>query len=140
MSNLTMIWFFIGAALCVVEAIYPSTFIALVAGMAALVVSLVGTWLPLQLQILLWAVLTGLGIWLSRGFINEAAPKQFDAKEGTMITDLQPGKIARVLYEGNSWSGRCEDPTIGIMAGESVLVVGRKGTTLLILPESDPRQ
>lgn len=140
MPNLTMIWFLIGTALCVLEAVYPSTFIALVAGVAALIVSLVGTWLPLQLQIVLWAVLTGAGIWFSRGFVNDAAPKQFDAQDGTMITDLLPGKVARVLYEGNSWSGRCEDPTIGITAGESVLVVGRKGTTLLILPESDPRQ
>jgi membrane protein implicated in regulation of membrane protease activity len=134
-----MVWFLIGASLCLLEAVFPTAFVALVAGVSALIVAFVGAWLPIGLQILLWLVLSGVGIWCSRGFVDQRAARQFDAKDGTMITDLRPGQVARVLYEGNSWSGRCEDPTIAINAGENVLVVGRRGTTLLILPESDPR-
>lgn len=134
-----MIWFLIGVALCILEEVYPTSFIALVAGVSALIVAFVAQWVPVSVQVMLWLLLSGLGIWFSRGLVKQRAAQQFDAREGTMITDLTPGETARVLYEGNSWSGRCEDPTIAIPAGESVLVVGRRGTTLLVLPESDPR-
>ncbi len=134
-----MIWFLIGVALCILEEVYPTSFIALVAGVSALIVAFIAQWVPVSVQIILWLILSGLGVWFSRGLVKQRAAQQFDAREGTMITDLTPGETARVLYEGNSWAVRCEDPTIAITAGENVLVVGRRGTTLLVLPESDPR-
>jgi membrane protein implicated in regulation of membrane protease activity len=134
-----MIWFLIGVALCILEAVLPTAFVALVAGVSALIVAFIAQWLPVSLQIALWLGLSGLGIWLSRGLVKPRAAKQFDAREGTMITNMSPGNVGRVLYEGNSWAARCEDPTLAIAADEPVLVVGRQGTTLLVLPESDPR-
>ncbi|MBE9031177.1 NfeD family protein [filamentous cyanobacterium LEGE 11480] len=134
-----MIWFLIGAALCILEAVFPTAFVALVAGVSALIVAFIAQWLPIGLQIAVWLILTGLGIYFSRSLVNQRATQHFDAQDGQMITDIVPGKPGRVLYEGNSWAGRCEDPTLAIAAGEHVLIVGRKGTTLLVLPESDPR-
>jgi membrane protein implicated in regulation of membrane protease activity len=40
-----------------------------------------------------------------------------------------------VLYEGNSWAARCESSTAPIPTGQKVYVVGRKGTTLIVMPE-----
>jgi membrane protein implicated in regulation of membrane protease activity len=135
-----MIWFLIGIGLCLLEAVFPTAFVALVAGVSALVIALISGWVPPSLQIILWMLLTGLGIWASRGFVDRRAGQQFDAKEGQMMTDLVPGELGRVRYEGGSWAARCEDPTLAIAAEAKVLVVGREGTTLLVLPESDPRR
>jgi membrane protein implicated in regulation of membrane protease activity len=135
-----MIWFLIGIGLCLLEAVFPTAFVALVAGVSALIVAFLPSWLPIGLQVVVWLTLSALGIWASRGFVDRRAPQQFDAKEGKMLTDLIPGEFARVLYEGNSWKACCEDPTLAIAADEKVLVVGRQGTTLLVLPESDPRR
>jgi membrane protein implicated in regulation of membrane protease activity len=118
-----MIWFLIGIGLCLLEAVFPTAFVALVAGVSALIVAFLPITLPIGIEVALWLTLTALGIWASRGFVDRRAPQQFDAKEGKMLTDLIPGEFARVLYEGNSWK-----------------VVGRQGTTLLVLPESDPRR
>jgi membrane protein implicated in regulation of membrane protease activity len=135
-----MIWFLIGIALCLLEAVFPTAFVALVAGVSALIVAFLPIALPIGVEVALWIVLSALGIWASRGLVDRQAPQQFDAKEGKMLTDLIPGEFARVLYEGNSWKACCEDPTLAIAAHERVLVVGRQGTTLMVLPESDPRR
>jgi membrane protein implicated in regulation of membrane protease activity len=135
-----MIWLFIGIGLCLLEAVFPTAFVALVAGVSALLVALIPGWVPPSLQIILWMLLTAIGIFASRGFVDRRAAQQFDAKEGQMLTDLAPGELGRVRYEGGSWAARCEDPTLAIDAEAKVLVVGREGTTLLVLPESDPRR
>jgi membrane protein implicated in regulation of membrane protease activity len=135
MSQFTLIWILLGISLCAVEAFFPSAFVALVAGVGALLVALVAPWLAWSQQILLWLFLSALGICVSRQFVPvRRSPQQFDAKEGRTLTEIPAGERGRVLYEGNSWSALCEDPTMTIPADTPVQIVGQKGTTLWVLP------
>lgn len=132
--NPTMVWLVAGAILCLVELILPTAFIAFVMGLSAIAVAAVSTVLPLSLQIFLWIVLSVLLVVLSRRLVKRKAALRLDATEAEALTEILPGKNGRVLYEGNSWAARCEDTGVTISAHQRVYVVGRKGTTLLVLP------
>ncbi|MBW4422594.1 MAG: NfeD family protein [Myxacorys californica WJT36-NPBG1] len=132
--NPTMVWLVAGAILCLVELILPTAFIAFVMGLSAIAVAAVSTVLPLNLQIFLWIVLSVLLVVLSRRLVKRKAALRLDATEAEALTEILPGENGRVLYEGNSWAARCEDTGVTISAHQRVYVVGRKGTTLLVLP------
>ncbi|WP_238393192.1 NfeD family protein [Myxacorys almedinensis] len=133
-TNPTMVWLVAGVLLCLVELVLPTAFIAFVMGLSAIAVSAVAGFLPLGLQVFLWIVLSvGLVFW-SRRFVNRKAALKLDATEAETLTEILPGKTGRVLYEGNSWAARCEATSGIIPAHQRVYVVGRKGTTLLVLP------
>jgi membrane protein implicated in regulation of membrane protease activity len=132
-----MIWILVGLALIALEAIVPTAFVALVSGVAALIVALVGSWITTaNWQILLWLVLSGIGILASRRLVSKrSSPRRFDARSAQTLTAIAPGQAGRVLYEGNSWAARCEDPVITIGADQPVWVLHQQGTTLLIAPQ-----
>jgi membrane protein implicated in regulation of membrane protease activity len=130
-----MIWFLIGFALCLLEALLPTAYVALVAGVAAMIVGFFTEILPFGAQVVLWIGLSALGFVLSRRFVKRTPLKRFDAEEGKTLTEVPAGAIGRVLYEGNSWAAECEDPAIVIPAAMPVWVIGRRGTTLLIRPK-----
>lgn len=131
----TMIWLVVGAILCLVELIVPTAFIAFVMGISALVVAAASTIVPLGLQLVLWMVLSLALVFYSRRLVQQKTTRQLDATEAETLTEILPGKIGRVRYEGNSWAARCEDHTLTIAPHQKVYVVSRKGTTLLIMPE-----
>ncbi|MCY7275356.1 MAG: NfeD family protein [Phormidesmis sp. CAN_BIN44] len=131
----TMIWLIAGVALCLIEFVLPTAFIAFVMGLSALIVATVSTVLPLSVQIILWMALSVLMVLVSRRFINRKADLKLDATEAETLTEILPGKPGRVLYEGNSWSARCETFDGTIAPRQKVYVVGRKGTTLIVVPE-----
>jgi len=134
--NPAVIWLLIGIGLCLVEFILPTAFVASVMGISAFVVALGSPWVPFSLQILLWMVLSLVLVLLSRRFVRQKAAKKLDATEAETITEILPGKAGRVLYEGNSWAARCEDHSLTIAPNQRVYVVGRRGTTLIVMPES----
>jgi len=68
--NPTVIWVLIGLALCLVELILPTAFIACVMGISALAVATVAAFLPLNLQVALWMLLSGLLVWVTRRFVR----------------------------------------------------------------------
>lgn len=131
----TMIWLLVGAILCLVEFIVPTAFIAFVLGISALVVAAVSPIMPLGLQIALWMVLSIALVLYSRRLVQTKMTRKLDATEAETLTEILPGKIGRVRYEGNSWAARCEDHTLTIAPHQKVYVVSRKGTTLLVMPE-----
>jgi membrane protein implicated in regulation of membrane protease activity len=134
-----MIWIFIGLALIAFETIVPTAFVALVGGIAALIVALVGAGITVNFQILLWLVLSGSGILISRQFVSKrSAPRRFDARSAQTLTAVRPTHGGRVQYEGNSWAARCEDPELTIPADQPVWVVSQSGTTLLVVPQTMP--
>jgi hypothetical protein len=51
----------------------------------------------------------------------------------TAATDIEPGQIGQVFYQGSYWSARCDDNT-KIQAGQSVLVIARHDLILLVIP------
>lgn len=132
--NPTMIWLVAGVILCLVELILPTAFIAVVMGLSAIAVAAVAHVLPFNVQVLLWVVLSLLLVLFSRRFVRQKGALRLDATEAETLTEILPGQKGRVLYEGNSWSARCEGG-ITIPAHQRVYVVGRKGTTLLVMPE-----
>lgn len=131
----TLIWLLVGAILCLVEFIVPTAFIAFVMGISALIVAAASTIIPLGLQIVLWMVLSLALTFYSRRLVQQKTTRKLDATEAETLTEILPGKIGRVRYEGNSWAARCEDHTLTIAPNQTVYVVSRKGTTLSVMPE-----
>ncbi|MBW4579382.1 MAG: NfeD family protein [Tildeniella nuda ZEHNDER 1965/U140] len=131
----TLIWLLVGAILCLVEFIVPTAFIALVMGVSALIVAAASTIIPPGLQIVLWMVLSLALTVYSRRLVQQKTTRKLDATEAETLTEILPGKIGRVRYEGNSWAARCEDHTLTIAPNQTVYVVARKGTTLSVMPE-----
>jgi membrane protein implicated in regulation of membrane protease activity len=134
--NPTMLWLVVGTILCLTEVILPTAFVACVLGVSALVVATIAHLIPFNLQILLWMILSLALVLLSRRFVRRKSAKNLDATEAETLTEILPGKTGRVLYEGNSWAARCEDHEMAIAPNQKVYIVGRKGTTLIVLPES----
>ncbi|HTL87879.1 MAG TPA: NfeD family protein [Leptolyngbya sp.] len=131
----TMIWLTVGAGLCLVEFILPTAFIAFVMGISALFVAAIAHLIPLGFQVIVWVILSIALVLISRRFINRRAALKLDATEAETLTEIRPGQIGRVCYEGNSWAARCEGSQVDIPAGRRVYVVGRRGTTLMVMPE-----
>ena len=136
--NPTVIWLLAGAIFCGIELLVPTAFVASMMGVSAFVVALISLALPqLNLQLALWM---GLSIALVV-LVQRFAPKRKvstieDAIEAETLTEILPGQTGRVLYEGNSWQARCGDELLAIAAQQKVCVIGRKGTTLIVMPEN----
>lgn len=135
MSQFTLIWILLGVGLCALESMLPTALVALVAGVAALLVAMVSAWITFNQQIVLWLLLSALGIWLSRQFVPERTPsRKFDTHVAKTLTEIPAGESGRVLYEGGSWLARCEDPHLSIPSQSPVKVVRQQGNTLFVAP------
>ncbi|MGA7932881.1 MAG: NfeD family protein [Kovacikia sp.] len=134
--NPTVLWLVIGIVLCLIEFLVPTAFVASVMGISAFVVAPLAHLMPFSFQILFWMLLSLGLVLLSRRFVRQKAARKLDATEAETLTEILPGKNGRVLYEGNSWSARCEDHTLAIAPHQKVYVVSRQGTTLIVMPDS----
>jgi membrane protein implicated in regulation of membrane protease activity len=133
-----ILWFVAGTLLCLVEVILPTAFTAFAMGASALLVALVAWLLPkwVGLQILLWMVFSTTFVYLTHRLMPKRRVIAIeDATEAQTLTEILPGQTGRVLYEGNSWRARCEDEKVAIASDQKVYVIGRKGTTLIVMPE-----
>lgn len=137
MINPTLLWIIVAGILCSMEFVFPTAFVSLTMGIAALLVAVVSLFLP-QYTLLtgLWLIFsTGLTILSRRLF----TPKRKisitgDDLEATAIGGIPAGSAGRVLYEGNSWRAKCADETRDIAPNEPVFVVRKQGNTLIVLP------
>ncbi len=135
----SQVWLLIGIALCVVELLVPlPTFlIAGAMGLAALLVAAIALILPIPaLQILVWMLISAMLAVVSRRFIPKDSHQLKEASEGVTLTEIPAGETGRVKYEGGSWKARCDNPQIAIAANQKVIVLRRKGTTLIVVPEN----
>ncbi|WP_008307855.1 NfeD family protein [Leptolyngbya sp. PCC 6406] len=132
-----MFWFIAGVVLCLMELFLPTAFVEATLGVSALLVSLVALVVPnFGIQIGLWLIFSIATVWGLRRFSSKRTPYVLaDSTEARATTTIAPGETGRVLYEGNSWQARCEDLSTAIATGQRVIVVGRRGNTLLIMPE-----
>ncbi|TAF06661.1 MAG: NfeD family protein [Nostocales cyanobacterium] len=140
MPIFTLIWLLAGIVLCLMELLLPTAFVQFIMGISALVVALL-SYLGLEsiwLQVVIWLSLSTLLVVVSRRFLQPPARKSkiTDAVIGETLTEILPGQAGRVLYEGNSWRARCDDDKISIGTGQTVYVVSREGTTLIVMPEN----
>lgn len=137
----TVLWLILGIALCTIEAVVPTAFIAAVLGLSALIVGLLAPFIPtLGLQIGLWMLISLLLVWISRRFVRRGPAAKMDATQAETLTAIAPGKTGRVLYEGCSWAAQCEDEAATLAPQQTVYVVGRRGTTLIVMPADSIHQ
>lgn len=133
----SLLWLIAGVILCVMELVLPTAFVEAILGVSALIVAALALVVPqVAIQVLLWLVLSVLLTVLTRRFVptSKATAAIADATEGRTLTEIPAGLSGRVLYEGNSWAARCDDPGLAIAPNEAVYVVGRRGNTLLVMP------
>jgi len=135
--NPSLLWLVAGAALCLVEVVVPTAFNAFMMGISAFIVALIARFLPSQigLQVALWMGFSTAFVYLTHRFMpNRKVLSLENATEGKTLTEILPGQTGRVLYEGNSWRARCGEPSKAIAPDQKVYVVGREGTTLVVMP------
>ena len=135
----SQVWLLIGVTLCVIEMLVPiPTFlIAGAMGIAALFVAAIALFLPSPaLLILVWMLISGLLVMLSRRLIPKDSHQLKESTEGLTLTEIPAGETGRVQYEGNSWKARCDDPHLAITPQQKVIVLRRQGTTLIVVPEN----
>ncbi|MEA5508483.1 NfeD family protein [Crocosphaera sp. UHCC 0190] len=143
MVSPSLLWLIAGATLCLMEAIFPVAFVAFMMGISAIIVAAIALMIPyFPLQVILWLGISTFFVVGSRRFVPRKKalnPNFGDAEEGETLTEIEPGKTGRVLYEGNSWQAICADDKIGISSHQKVYIVTRKGNTLIVLPEFLPK-
>ncbi len=133
-----LIWVTIGVVLCLMELLLPTAFIESALGVSAFIVALLTFVVPsANYQVALWMLFSLLLFWVLKRFVpKRTAPALREATEARTITAIAPGKIGRVIYEGNSWQAKCDDNQIAIEPDQEVFVVERKGNTLVVIPLS----
>ncbi|MDG2989446.1 NfeD family protein [Candidatus Synechococcus calcipolaris G9] len=131
------LWIILGAVLCFLEVIFPTAFVEMMLGLSAFVIAFVSLLIPyFPLQVVLWLILAVMLIYVGRRFMPRRGDRLLqDAVEAETLTAIAPGGHGRVLYEGNSWQARCDDPYLEIPQSKKVFVLRREGTTLIIMPE-----
>ena len=137
--GLGIFWLGLGLALCVMELVIPTAFLESALGVSALAVGLLTFVLPIGFswQVALWMVLSLVLFGLLRRFAPRQTPSALrDSTEARTITSILPGQTGRVIYEGNSWPACCGDRELAIATGQPVIVVGRQGNTLIVMPEA----
>ena len=106
-------------------------------GIAALLVAAISLLLPIPaLQVLAWMLISAMLAVVSRRFIPKDSHQLKEASEGITLTEIPAGETGRVKYEGGSWKARCDNPQIAIAANQTVIVLRRQGTTLIVVPEN----
>lgn len=132
------IWLVLGAGLCLAELILPTAFVAFMMGISALIVALLSPLIPqFTVQALLWLALSVGLVFLTKQLMPRRTARSLqDPVEAQTLTEILPGQAGRVLYEGTSWRGRCDDPDVTIPPQVKVYIIRREGTTLVVMPAS----
>lgn len=133
----TALWLIAGVVLCVMEMVLPTAFVEVTMGVSAFVVALLALVIPqVGIQVAIWLVLSVILTLLSRRLVPQRKARIIeDSREAQTLTEILPGQTGRVLYEGNSWQARCDDQEMAIAPNQKVIVVERRGTTLIVVPE-----
>ncbi|HYP04255.1 MAG TPA: NfeD family protein [Cyanobium sp.] len=108
-----------------------------VAGLAVAVIAAATTMAP-WLQVLLFCGLVGAGYgWLRRWARHQgerAIPPAARAEHAEVIDAFDAGGEGRVRWQGQSWAALNLEPSLPLTAGSQVVVMGREGTRLQVLP------
>lgn len=134
--NPTFLWLIAGAILCFLELVTPTAFVEMAMGISAFLVALLSFAIPyFGLQVVLWMVFSVLLVFLTRRLLPKRSHYTLrEATEARTLTEITPGQTGRVIFEGNSWQARC-DSDMPILPDRKVLVIGREGNTLIVIPD-----
>ncbi|MFL0731362.1 MAG: NfeD family protein [Prochlorococcus sp.] len=112
----------------------------LFAAIVALLVSILTAIIPISLilQMILFLLVTAIGtIWLTRWSARRNPnPERLRQREdiAEVLTPMAAGGEGRVRWHGQSWAASSIDLETKIDAGDQVVVMGRDGTKLQVLP------
>ena len=116
----------------------------LVGGLAGLLLALLSgsaPLLPLGGQLLVFAALVGVAYSLVRRWSmargERAIPPAAGAELAEVITAFDQRGEGRVRWQGQSWAARNLEPARPLTSGSAVIVMGREGTRLQVLPHGD---
>ncbi len=131
----------IAAAILIGAELVSGTFYLLAVGIAVAlggVAAWLGAAMPIQ-----WTVAAVLGVvltigahrWrIARGTPPPLAP--FDVGQSVRVQSWNPDGTARVLHRGSQWTAKLATPTTP--RAESMVIVGMKGSTLVIAEHPSP--
>ena len=135
-----LIWLLVAGSLLGIELVSPSFDGMMFAAIAGLTVSVLTALLPLPvwLQISLFLLMTVLGtLWLTRWSAKRTPrPGRRRIREDTaeVLDAIAPGGEGRVRWHGQSWAAHSLDTETLLEPGDQVLVMGREGNRLQVLP------
>ncbi|AGY58323.1 NfeD family protein [Gloeobacter kilaueensis] len=134
--SLLVFWVALGIGLWVLEFFTPAL-VAGSAGTAALLMLLIGQWIPHPfVQLFVFALVASILIVLSRKLVPRTDPElenPFFQEEGTVTAAIEPGATGRVAFGGTTWNAHCRSLS-RVPTGTKVLIVGQKGNTLSVVP------
>ncbi len=142
--SLALFWLAISICLCLLELFLPKTLrksfklVPLTAGICSFLVSLflfrVNSVPPLRIQITYWMGLsTACVIWIRPMFLKKKKAVIPEATEARTISEILPGQIGEVLYEGSIWQATCDEHIESIPTNQKVYVLRREGNTLIVV-------
>jgi membrane protein implicated in regulation of membrane protease activity len=116
----------------------------LVGGLAGLVLALLSgsaPLLPVGGQLLVFAALVAVAYSLVRRWSmargERAIPPAAGAELAEVITAFDQRGEGRVRWQGQSWAARNLEPARPLISGSAVIVMGREGTRLQVLPHGE---
>jgi membrane protein implicated in regulation of membrane protease activity len=132
----SFLWLIGGTGLCLMEFMLPSALVSVFLGLGAIGVSLFALFFPSALagQVFVWMLLSAAIAWLGHRYRPKRSSIDFSQTEAQALTAIAPGQTGRVLYEGSSWRAKCGDDTSTMHPEQQLQVIGRDGTTLLVVP------
>ncbi|MFE6610924.1 NfeD family protein [Amycolatopsis sp. NPDC057786] len=141
-----VIWLIFAVILGVAEIFSVTAALGVLGGAALVTAGAAVAGLPLTLQLLVFTVVSTIGVVLIRPIAlrhlqrPQHAQFGFDALIGQSATVLQEVSEmeGRVRLAGEEWTARAYDPTLVIPAGAIVDVMEVKGSTVLVYPREEP--
>ncbi len=140
MAVAALIWLAVGLTLLLLEVLGAEFDGLLAAALAALTVSITAALLPLPAagQLLLFVLLSGaLLLGLQRWSLRRrerAIPLSQGADQARVISSFDAGGEGRVRWQGQSWAATNLEPHQPLRSGEEVMVMGREGNHLQVVP------
>ena len=88
------------------------------------------------LIIVYWLLILGsFLVWIRPMILPKKPVSLHEQTEAKTLTEIPPGEIGRVLYEGVSWAAYCENSGQAIAPNTKVYVSRRDGNTLIVIPK-----
>jgi membrane protein implicated in regulation of membrane protease activity len=144
-----VLWVVLAVVLAIAEAFTATLFVAMFAAGALAAAGAAGLGAPLLLQVIVFAIVSGLSLAAFRPIIlrharsaNESGDTAFgvEAIEGSQALVLEEVDADRgmIKIDGEMWQARSFDGTERYLPGERVRVVKVKGATAIVWRDSLP--
>ncbi len=136
------VWAAVGVLLMLLESLHGA-FILSILGAAALVVAALSWLVPISgIQLVAWAALSLVGLWLVRPVLTRrwgkgrGAPTNVAAlvgQRGVVVAPFDPRRVGRVRVGGETWRAHLVEGCPVPPEGAELAVVGSQGATLEVL-------